>query len=81
MRAAAGASGVLPTRGGKIFATIRGMSPIAINDGTDEARNHFAKSILSPAFSAICTAIGLAEVAVIQSAEETARPAIAQNIR
>ena len=81
LRAAAGASGVLPTPGGKSFATIRGRSTIATSDGTAEARNHFPKSISSPAFCTICTAIGLQEVAVIHSAEETARLAIAQNMR
>ena len=81
LRAAAGASGVLPTRGGKSFATIRGRSPIATSEGTAEARSHFPKSISSPACWTICTAIGLAEVAVIHSAEETARPAIEQNMR
>ena len=52
-----------------------------MSDGTAEARSHLPKSISSPAFCTICTAIGLAEVAVIQSAEETARLAIAQNMR
>ena len=81
LRAAAGASGVLPTRGGKSFATSRGSSPIAISEGTEEASKHFPNSISSPAFCTICTPIGLAEVAVIQRAEETARLAISQNMR
>ena len=54
---------------------------IATSDGTEEARSQLPKPILSPAFCAICTPIGLAEVAVIQSAEESARPAIEQNMR
>jgi hypothetical protein len=54
---------------------------MAISDGTAEARSHFPKSIWSPACSTICKATGLAEVAVIHSAEETARPAIEQNMR
>ena len=81
LRAAAGASGVLPTPGGKSCATIRGSSAIAMSEGTDEARSHFPKSISSPACWTICTAIGLADVAVIHNAEETARPAIEQNMR
>ncbi len=81
LRAAAGASGVLPTPGGKNFATISGSSAIATSVGTDEARIHLPKSIDRPAFSAICTPIGLQDVAVIHSADETARPAIEQNIR
>ena len=40
-----------------------------------------AKSICNPDCSAICTAIGFAEVAVIHRADDTARPAIEQNIR
>ena len=45
LRAAAGASGVAPTRGGKVFATSRGSIPIAMSDGTEEASSHFPKSI------------------------------------
>ena len=60
LRAAAGASGVAPTPGGKIFATSRGNIAIAMSDGTEEARNQFPKPISSPAFCAICTPIGLA---------------------
>src|SRR4029077_3236820 len=81
LRAAAGASGVLPTRGGKIFATMRGRRPSATSDGTAEASNHLPKLISSPAFCTICTAIGLQEVAVIQRAEEIARLATPKNMR
>ena len=80
-RAAAGASGVAPTRGGKSFETSRGNIAIAMSAGTEEARNQLPNPISSPDFCAICTPIGLAEVAVIQRAEETARLAIAQNMR
>ena len=81
LRAAAGASGVAPTRGGKSFATSSGNIPIATSAGTQEARSQDPNPISSPNFCAICTPIGLAEVAVIQRAEETARLAIAQNMR
>ena len=81
LRAAAGASGVAPTRGGKSFATSRGNIAIAMSDGTEEARSQLPKPISSPAFCAICAPIGLHEVAVIQRAEETARLAIPQNMR
>ena len=81
LRAAAGASGVAPTPGEKIFATSRGNIPIATSVGTEEARSQLPKPISNPAFCAICTPIGLAEVAVSQRAEETARLAIAQNMR
>ncbi len=80
-RADAGASGVLPTRGGKSFETSRGNKTIATSAGTHDARIQGANPILSPNFSAICTPIGLAEVAVNQSADETARLAMAQNIK
>jgi hypothetical protein len=81
LRAAAGASGVLPTRGGKAFATITGNSTSATSDGTDDARNHEPKSISRPDCRTIWTAIGFADVAVIHSAEDTARLAIEQNMR
>ena len=74
-------TGVLPTPGETSFATSRGRSTIARSDGTEDARNHRPKSISSPDSFAICTPIGLQEVAVIQRAEETARLAIAQNMR
>ena len=56
-------------------------SRIATSDGTEEARSQLPKLISSPAFCAICTPIGLAEVAVIQRADEIARLAIPQNMR
>jgi hypothetical protein len=81
LRAAAGASGVAPTPGEKISKTSRGNITIALSVGTEEARSQLPKPISSPAFCAIWTPIGLQEVAVSQRAEETARLAIAQNMR
>ena len=81
LRAATGASGVLPTPGGNRYATTRGSSRIAVSAGTDATRSHFPKLIGTPNSFATWMPIGLAEVAVIQRAEETARPAIVQNIR
>ena len=80
-RAAAGASGVFLTPGGKSHATSRGSSAIAASAGTDAATSQLPKPIVSPDSRAICTPIGLADVAVIQSADETARLAIVQYMR
>ena len=80
-RAAGRASGVAPTRGGNNFATIQGKTAINVSDGTDAARNQLPNPISRPAFCTICTPIGLVEEAVIHSAEEIARPAMAQNIK
>ena len=80
-RAAAGASGVALTTGGIQRYSIRGRSRIAASAGTDAATSHEPKPILRPACSASCTPMGLTEVAVSQSAEETARLAIPQNMR
>ena len=49
--------------------------------GTEAATSHLPKSISTPNSRAIWIPIGLADVAVIQSAEETARLAMPQNIR
>ncbi len=76
-----GASGVAPTPGGKIFETSSGNITIAISVGTEEAASQLPNPISSPALCTICTPIGLHEVAVIHSAEETARLAIVQNMR
>ncbi len=81
LRAATGASGVSPTPGGKIRATTHGSSRIAVSAGTEAAMSHLPKPISSPNSRATWMPIGLADVAVIQSADETARLAIAQNIR
>ena len=80
-RAAAGASGVAPTRGGNSLETSRGNNPIATSAGTQEAMSQDPNPISTPNFCEICTPIGLADVAVIHSAEETARLAIVQNMR
>jgi hypothetical protein len=55
--------------GEKIFETSRGNIAIAKSDGTEEARNQLPKPISTPAFCAICTPIGLHEVAVRHRAE------------
>ena len=81
LRAAAGASGVAPTPGEKIFETSSGSITIAVSVGTEEASSQVPKPISMPASFAICTPIGLHEVAVSHRAEDTARLAIAQNIR
>ncbi len=70
-----------PTRGGKSFATIHGSSVIAVSAGTHEATSQLPKPISIPDWRITCTPMGLAEVAVIHRAEETARLAIAQNMR
>ena len=80
-RAATGASGVSPTPGGNSRATTHGSSRIAVSAGTEAATSQLPKPISSPNSRATWMAIGLADVAVIQRAEETARLAIAQNIR
>ena len=54
---------------------------MAVSAGTHEARSQLPKPISSPNCFVTCTPIGLAEVAVIQSAEETARLAMVQNMR
>src|SRR5512133_412463 len=81
LRAAAGASGVEPTPGGKSRAMSQGNKTIHTSVGTDDAMIHLPKPTFTPYSRATCIAIGLAEVAVIQSAEDTARLAMAQNIR
>src|SRR6185312_10695648 len=80
-RAAAGASGVAPTPGGNKRASNQGSARIETSAGTDEAISHFPKPTFTPYFCATWIAIGFADVAVIHSAEETARPAMVQNIR
>ena len=50
LRAAAGASGVAPTPGEKIFATSNGNIRIAVSVGTDEARNQLREADLEPGF-------------------------------
>src|SRR5690348_14901580 len=81
LRAAPGASGVAPTPGGKILKTRNGNIAIATSVGTHEASSQLPNPISNPAFCTIWMPIGLQDVAVIQRAEETARPAIEQNIR
>ena len=81
LRAATGASGVLPTPGGKSRATTSGSSRIAVSAGTEAATQPLAEADLEPESCATWMPIGLADVAVIHSADETARLAIAQNIR
>ncbi len=61
--------------------TRNGNMAIATSVGTEEAHSQLPNPISSPAFCTICTLIGLHDVAVIQRAEETARLAIAQNMR
>jgi len=80
-RAASGASGVSRMRGGKSRATTQGSARIAVSAGTEATSSHLPKPISSPKSRTICRPIGLAEVAVIQSADETARLAMPQNIR
>src|SRR4029453_10839496 len=79
--AAAGASGVAPTPGGNKRASNHGKRRIAVNAGTDAAMSHFPKPRLTPYSCATRNAIGLGDVAVIQSAEEAARLALPQNIK
>ena len=81
-RAAAGASGVAPTPRRKELRDEQRQQR-----DRDERRHAGGeepadpKPISSPDCRAICTPIGLAEVAVIQRAEETARLAMVQNMR
>ena len=81
VRAAAGASGVARTPGEWSFATTSGNRRIAVNAGTDAATSHVPKLMVRPNSRATWMPIGLADVAVIHSAEETARLAMPQNIR
>ncbi len=81
VRAAAGASGVAPTPGGNSRATTSGSRTMAVSAGTDAATSHLPKPMSRPKSRATCRPIGFADVAVIHSAEETARLAIPQNIR
>ena len=55
-RAAFGASGVAPTRGGKSFATSSGSNAIAVSAGAHDAMIHEPNPISTPDFCAICTA-------------------------
>ena len=80
-RAATGALGVAPTAGGKMSAMTRGSNRIAIRAGTDDVISHLPKPISTPNCCATWMAMGLAEVAVIQRADETGRLAMPQNIR
>ena len=80
-RAAAGASGVPRTPGGKTQYSTKGRSSTAAIAGTDAARSQEPKLIFRPNCRAISTPIGFTDVAVSQSAEETARLAMPQNIR
>ncbi len=80
-RAAAGASGVPRTPGGNSQYSTRGRRRTAASAGTDAARSHEPKLIFRPNWRAISTPIGFTDVAVIQSAEETARLAMPQNMR
>ena len=54
---------------------------LAISAGTEATSSHVPKSIFRPCSAASDTPIGLAEVAVSHSADETARLAMPQNIR
>ena len=81
VRAAAGASGVSRTPGGKTRERIRGIATIAISAGSDAVRSHLPNPISIPKCCAIWMPIGFAEVAVIQRADETARLAMPQNTR
>ena len=81
LRAATGASGVAPTPGGKNRATTRGSSRIAVSAGTEAATSHLPKPISRPNSFATWMPIGLADVAVIHSADDTARLAMPQYIR
>jgi len=57
------------------------LGEFAVNAGTEAAMSQLPKPICSPNCFAIWIPIGLADVAVIQRADETARLAIPQNIR
>lgn len=81
LRAATGASGVAPTPGGNMLAITRGSNKIAIRAGTDDIISHLPNPISTPNCCATWMPMGLADVAVIQRADETARLAIPQNIR
>ena len=80
-RAAAGASGVARTPGGNSQYSTSGSSSTAASAGTDAARSHEPKVIFRPNCCAISTPIGFTDVAVSQSAEDTARLAMPQNMR
>ena len=58
-----------------------GSARIAASAGTQDTSSHLPKPISSPNSLTICRPIGFADVAVIQSADETARLAMPQNIR
>jgi hypothetical protein len=62
-------------------ATTQGSSRSAVSAGTAATTNHLPKPIATPKSLTIWTPSGLAEVAVIQSADETDKLAIPQNIR
>ncbi len=62
-------------------ATSQGSSKIAISAGTAATTSHLPKPMSTPNSLTIWTPSGLAEVAVIQSADETDRLAIPQNMR
>src|SRR5207248_2679624 len=81
LRAAAGASGVSPTPGGNKRASNQGNVTIATSAGTQAAMSHFPNPTSKPYSFATCTAIGFADVAVIQRADDTAKLAMPQNIR
>ena len=81
LRAATGASGVSRTRGGKSQPMTHGRARIAVSAGTEATSSHLPKPISRPNSRTTCRPIGLAEVAVIQSADETARLAMLQNMR
>src|SRR5262245_31218066 len=60
---------------------IQGRRTIAVSAGTQDATSHEPKPIVRPDARAISTPIGFADVAVSQSAEETLRLTMPQNIR
>ena len=62
-------------------ATTHGNSRIAVSAGTEAAISHLPKLMSNPNSCATWMPIGLADVAVIQRADDTARLAIPQNIR
>ena len=76
-----GASGVSSTPGGNNRAINQGKQRSAVKAGTAEAINHFPKPIGCHTAAPACSPMGLAEVAVIHRADDTARLAMAQNIR
>ena len=62
-------------------ATTHGSSRIAVRAGAEAIISHLPNPISTPNRCATWIPTGLADVAVIHSADETARLAIAQNIR